>query len=146
MPTDTLYITNNGNAVATQIVAAGDGNTLIANNGPNTVWIGDTNAIQPADGSGVVALSPNSTYAVDGKSAMYAIVAVGLPSNIATIAGGLNFFQPVSSITIPTGATSGERIVLNGATGTITGYDSSSTGDTNGITFVIAPNGIFMYT
>lgn len=138
MPTDTIQITNP--SPATVIVAAGDGPTLIGNSGPNTVWIGDNSSIQSSDGNGVVPLTAQSTYAVDGKNDVFGTVASGLPTTVFTIAGGQNFFQPVSSITLPTGATSGERIVINGLTGTITGF-----GPTGRVTYVISPLGIFMY-
>jgi hypothetical protein len=143
MPTDSLQVSNS--PAATQLVTAGDGPTLIANAGPNTVWIGDYNTIQYTDGSGVVPLTPNSTYAASGQADVYATAAPGLPSTVYTIAGGLNFFQPVTSITLPTGATSGERIVLNGLTGTITGYNSTSEGPTSGVAFIISPAGMFFY-
>lgn len=42
------------------------------------------------------------------------------------------------TLTIPTGATSGQRIVIDGTTGTITGYDSTDT-----VTFTITPTGGF---
>jgi hypothetical protein len=43
-------------------------------------------------------------------------------------------------LVIPFGATSGQRIVLNGSTGTITGYRSN-----NRIAYVINGNGLFFY-
>lgn len=86
-----------------------------------------------------VELDPQSSTSMDGSRTIYASGVMGA-GPLQVVPGGSNFFQVLSSLTIPFGATSGERIVINGATGTITGY-----GPTDRVTFVIAPNGIFMY-
>jgi hypothetical protein len=137
--TDT--ITFGPGPVARQVVAEGDGDTLIINQGPATVFFGGSNAIRSTDASGIVPISPNSYFGVNGKSDLYACVASGDTANLEIITGGLNFFLPVTSLTIPYGAT-GQRIVINppGFPGSIVGYNPGGL-----IQFVISPNGYLIY-
>jgi hypothetical protein len=122
--TDTILV--GPNPVATLVVSSGDSETLIVNTGPATAFFGDTNAIRSSDGNGIVAVSPNSYFAVTGENDLFACVAPGTIANLNVISGGLNFFLPVTSLTIPFGATTGTRIVLDGTTGNIEIFDSTN--------------------
>jgi hypothetical protein len=66
MPTDTILVNNL--SVATLLVPAGSGPTLVVNNGPGTLYTGDSNSIQWSDGQGVVPLAPGSYIAVSGEN------------------------------------------------------------------------------
>ena len=127
-------------AVATQVVAAGDGETLVINTGPGTVFFGDNNAIRAADATGVVPISPLSYMSVTGEKDLYACVFSGQRANLNVISGGLNFFLPLTSLTIPYGAT-GARVVINPPSdpGAIVGYD-----DVGNVTFVLDSNGMIV--
>jgi len=81
-------------AVATQIVAAGDGPTLIFNAEPTTVYLGDHNTIQWNDGSDVIALAGRAAFSVNGKQSLYACVQPGTIGSIITIQGGLANYLP----------------------------------------------------
>lgn len=96
----------------------------------NNVAVGDTNAVP---------LGPQSTVTMNGSRSIYAVAASGTKSMIV-LPGGGSFFQRLLSLTLPTGATSGERITLNGSTGTITGYAADGS-----MTFNLAPFGFFFY-
>jgi hypothetical protein len=98
MPTNTILVDNK--TVATQLVSAGDGPTLVFNNGPNTLWVGDDNTIQWDDGSGVIPVPAGSTYSVDGQSDHFGTAEPGSPTTVYTILGGQTFFQPLSSFTV----------------------------------------------
>jgi hypothetical protein len=137
--TDT--ITFGPGPVARQVVAEGDGDTLVINQGPATVFFGGSNAIRATDAGGIVAITANSYFAVNGESDLYACVASGDTANLEIISGGLNFFLPVTSLTIPYGAT-GQRIVINPPAfpGSIVGYNPAGL-----IEFVISPNGYLLY-
>jgi hypothetical protein len=137
--TDTIGL-GPGN-VATQVVAEGDGETLVINNGPANVFFGDTNSIQATDANGIVTITPNSYFAVTGEADLFACVASGTQSNLSVISGGLNFFLPVTSLTIPFGAT-GQRIVINPPAfpGSIVGYNNAGL-----IEFIISPSGYLIY-
>jgi hypothetical protein len=128
-------------AVATKVVSEGDGETLIINTGPSNVFFGDTNSIQAGDSIGIVPVTPNSYFAVSGDANLFACVAAGTHANLNIISGGLNFFLPVTSLTIPYGAT-GQRIVINPPTfpGSIVGYDAQGR-----VEFIISPQGFFLY-
>lgn len=92
--TDTITILPN--MTATLIVAAGDGPTLVNNPGPNTVFLGDNNAIRATDASGIVALNANGYINVDGQSDLFATVAGTTVQILNILSGGLNFFSPPS--------------------------------------------------
>jgi hypothetical protein len=128
-------------AVATQVVAEGDGETLVINTGPATVFFGDNNAIRALDGSGVVPISPLSYLSVTGEKDLYACVLTGQRAALNVITGGLNFFLPLTSLTIPYGST-GQRIVINPPAfpGSIVGYNPAGL-----IEFIISPNGYLIY-
>ena len=127
--------------VARQVVAEGDGDTLIINQGPDTVFFGGNNAIRATDASGIVPIGANSYFGVNGKSDMFGCVAAGKTASLQIISGGLNFFLPVTSLTIPYGAT-GQRIVINDPAfpGSIVGYNPAGL-----IEFIISPNGYLIY-
>lgn len=137
----TSVITFTGNPVAQQIVDEGDGETLIINQGPATVYFGDDNAIRASDTFGVVPITANSYFAVNGEKSLYACVVQGDTANLQVISGGLNFFLPVTSLTIPYGAT-GQRIVINPPAfpGSIVGYNPAGL-----IEFIISPSGYLIY-
>lgn len=92
--TDTIQI--GPNVTATQVINAGDGNTLVSNNGPATVYFGDTNAIRAADASGVIPVTSGGYFTVDGKSDLFACVVPGTTAQLSLLAGGLNFFAPTN--------------------------------------------------
>lgn len=96
----------------------------------NNVGIGAQNAVP---------LGPQSSVSMDGSRTIYANAPVGT-TPMLVLPGGGSFFQRFTSITIPTGATSGPRIVINGLTGTITGYGADGT-----VSFIITPTAILMY-
>jgi hypothetical protein len=122
--TDTILV--GPNPVATLVVSEGDGETLIVNTGPSNAFFGDTNAIRSSDGNGIISVSPNSYFAVTGENDLFACVAPGTTANLNVLSGGLNFFLPVTSLTIPFGATTGTRIVLDGTTGNIEIFDATN--------------------
>ena len=126
--------------VARQIVTEGDGDTLIINQGPSTVFFGGNNSIRATDAGGIVPITANSYFAVNGKSDLYACVASGTTANLDIISGGLNFFLPLVSLTIPYGST-GARIVINPPDdpGAIVGYDGAGN-----VTFVIDSTGLLV--
>lgn len=137
--TDTIAV--GPGTVARLIVSEDDGPTLVINTGPGTVFFGASNAIRSTDGNGIVPITPNSYFAVDGKSDLYACVAAGDSANLSLISGGLNFFLPLTSLTIPYGAT-GTRITINPPDhpGSIVGYNAAGL-----IQFIISPNGYLIY-
>lgn len=137
--TDTTLI--GPGVVAKQIVGEGDGLTLIINSGPSVVFFGDNNAIRFDDASGVVPITPNSYFGVTGDRDLYACVQPGTTSSLSIISGGLNFFLPLTSLTIPYGST-GERIVINPSAfpGSIVGYNAA-----NAVEFIISANGYLLY-
>ena len=92
--TDTIQVVPN--MTATLIVAAGDGPTLVNNPGPNTIFLGDNDAIRYTDASGIVALNANGFINVDGSSDLFATIAPGQVQTLNVISGGLNFFSPPS--------------------------------------------------
>lgn len=127
--------------VAKLIVAEGDGLTLVINSGPSVVFIGGNNSIQATDASGVVPITPNSYFGVTGDRDLYACVAAGTTASLSIISGGLNFFLPLTSLTIPYGST-GERIVINPPAfpGSIVGFNAA-----NAVEFIISANGYLLY-
>jgi hypothetical protein len=137
--TDTVSV--GPGTVARLIVAEGDGDTLVINTGPSTVFFGSNNAIRATDASGIVPITPNSYFGVNGKTDLYACVSSGQSANLNIISGGLNFFLPLSSLTIPYGST-GERIVINPPAypGSIVGYNAA-----NAVEFIISANGYLLY-
>lgn len=106
--------------------------------GTNPIYLGYSSSLQIGAGN-TIELDPQSSTNMDGSRTIYAVGVLGA-GPLQVIPGGSNFFQQFSSLTIPLGATSGTRIVINGLTGTITGYNAL-----NKVTFIIAPNGIFFY-
>jgi len=137
--TDTVAV--GPGTVARLIVGEGDGDTLVINTGPATVFFGSHNAIRANDASGVVPITPNSYFGVNGESDLYACVASGQFAELSIISGGLNFFLPLTSLTIPYGST-GERITINPPEfpGSIVGYNAA-----NAIEFIISSNGYLLY-
>jgi len=97
MPTDTIVI-NPNRAVATQLVAAGDGPTLIVNSDlENTVYLGNNDGIHAGDPNGVVPLGPNGSVSVDGKLDFYGVIAnTSTPVTVYTIAGGTSNFLGIT--------------------------------------------------
>lgn len=92
--TDTVTVYSG--RTATLLVEAGEGPTLLNNPGPNTVYLGDDNAIRATDNSGIVPLTANGFLNVDGQSDLFAITATGQVQAINKISGALNFFSPPS--------------------------------------------------
>lgn len=104
----------------------------------NPVYLGYQNNIQIGGGN-TIPLSPQSSIPLDGSRTIYAIALAGTQP-LLVIPGASSFFQRLSSLTIPTGATSGERIVINGTTGSILGFNAAGEED-----FAITPVGFFFY-
>jgi hypothetical protein len=96
----------------------------------NNVDIGASNAAP---------LGPQSSISMNGARTIYANALKGTAAMLV-LPGGGSFFQRITKITIPTGATTGARIVIDGTTGTITGYDVNGE-----ISFIISPTVILMY-
>ena len=88
-----------------------------------------------------MAITPNSYFAVTGELDLFACVAQGTFATLNVISGGLNFFLPVTSLTIPFGAT-GQRITINPPAfpGSIVGYNNAGL-----IEFIISPSGYLIY-
>lgn len=93
-------VTVRSGPVATLIVQAGDGPTLIQNPGPNTVYLGDDDSILPSDATGIVPFGTNGSLTVDGSSSLYGITLSGQTQALTLISGGLNFFSPPSVPTL----------------------------------------------
>lgn len=90
---------------ATEIMQAGESATLIQNSDlNNNVYLGDTNAANPADISNVVPLSPQSYIVLDGSRDVWGVCDSGKTALIYKMPGGVAFFQ--SGIT-------GESIIIN---------------------------------
>ena len=104
----------------------------------NTVYLGYQPNIAVGGGN-TIPLAPNSSIPLDGSRTIYAIAVSGTKA-LLVIPGASSFFQRLTSITIPTGATSGARIVIDGVAGTITAFDS-----TGEVSFIITPTAILMY-
>jgi hypothetical protein len=90
---------------AAQLVSAGQGTTLIANNDPLfTMWIGNSNAISASSGitTPSIPLSAGSSLVVDGKSDVFAIADPSATNAIQAIVieGGLSFFQPFTELVV----------------------------------------------
>jgi hypothetical protein len=98
----------------------------------NTVTVNYRNDVQ-VGASNAVPIGPQSSVTMDGSRTLYANAPNGTAAMIV-IPGGGNFFQRLVSLTIPTGATTGARVVINGATGTITGYNAA-----NQVVYVLSP-------
>jgi hypothetical protein len=91
----------------------------------NTIYLGDADSILPADPNRTTPLGPNASVVVDGSTDTYAICAGNQTALLNIIPGGVNFFLPVVSLTIPFGATTGARITLDGIRGAIFVYDTA---------------------
>jgi hypothetical protein len=97
---ETVTVTGNG-AVATQLVAAGDGITLISNSDPaNTIYLGDDNSASPSDTSNVIPLAPTQFLVVDGTRDVFAMCIAGQTANVYLIPGGMSFFQLITKLVI----------------------------------------------
>lgn len=119
---------------ATLLVTAGQGATMLINNDPlATLWLGDSNAILPADPgttTGVVPILAGQSLVVDGNRDVYGIADATASNQIEVlvIEGGLSFFQPISSLVVQG---IGSRILIyNGqaGAGNLVGSWSSSDG------------------
>jgi hypothetical protein len=92
MATDT-YIVSAKTTVATQIVWAGEGPTLVANTSlTGTFWISESNAANVNDTQGIVPIGPNGSVVVDGTRDFFAITNSVTPVEISCIAGGMSTF------------------------------------------------------
>lgn len=115
-----------GSTTATLLNPPGSACLILNNDQNNTIWIGDTNTIKASDPNGVIPLPANSSVVVDGSTATYGICASGQSALALVVPGGINFFLPVVSLTLPFGKTTGRRIVLNGANGTIEVFNAAN--------------------
>lgn len=115
-----------GSGVVASLLNGAGSACLILNDDPaNTIWIGDNNSIQANDQRNVVPLPPSSSVVVDGTTDTYGICSTGQSALALVVPGGLNFFLPVVSLTLPFGKTTGARIVMDGGRGAIFVYDST---------------------
>lgn len=112
--------------VATQIISAGDGPTLITNTDlNNTVFLGDTDSIKATDPQGINPLGPNGSVSVDGKNDLFVVNGNATPVVVATLTGGLSNFLGITqgggALAIPAirspnfGPTTGWEILQNGS-------------------------------
>lgn len=91
----TSIITVYSGPTATLIVPQGT-TSLVNNPGPNTVYLGNSNAIRATDSYGVVPLTANGYVNVDGSQDLYGITATGQTQSLNVLDGGINFFSPPS--------------------------------------------------
>lgn len=78
----------------TQLVAAGDSPTLIANTDVNNVvWLGDDVGLVAGRPDSTVSLSPLSWLVVDGMEDVFAITNAGIVVAVEVIQHGLSYFQ-----------------------------------------------------
>lgn len=127
---DVLPISASGPS-GTLVVGPDDGPTLIINlDQNNTVFLHNGVSFTTVDQSGIFPLAPNQSLVIDPSTSeglsVYAITVSGQTANLGVVPGGTHFFQPTSKLTIPTGATTGERIEIDGTNGTITMFDNSN--------------------
>lgn len=100
-------------ALATQLVEAGQGSVLLYNQDPtNSVLLGDDNAVLANDQSGVAPLGPKSSIVFDGSKDVFATVAPGATANVASYPSALQFTQatiitPLAQIGSLTGSPAG---------------------------------------
>lgn len=92
----TATITVTGGTTATQLVRAGDPPTMISNPGPNTIYLGDNDAIRATDSTGVIPLGGAGLVNVDGSKDLFGICATGQTQIVYALSGGINFFSPPS--------------------------------------------------
>lgn len=103
------------------------GPTLVTNlDSSITVYLHTGHGFASSDQSGLFPLAPGSTVVIDNDVPTYGTCQPGLSANVGIIPGGVHFFAPTSRITIPTGATTGRRIVIDGTAGTITMYSTAN--------------------
>lgn len=96
--TQTIYLSGaNPIPTATLLVPGNGVPSLVYNNGPNSVWIGDSNAIIPNEWK-VIPLSINTMVNVNGDNDLYGVVLPGLPATVYVLPGGINFFAPSQGI------------------------------------------------
>lgn len=91
----TSNITVYSGPTATLVVPEGTP-ALVNNPGPNTVYLGDNNAIRATDSFGVIPLAANGYVNVDGSADLYAITSPGQTQTVNVLGGGINFFSPPS--------------------------------------------------
>lgn len=137
---------------AAQLVSAGQGTTLLANNDPAfTLWIGDSFAISANSGGALastssVPLTAGSSVVVDGKSDVFGIAdpTATNPISVVVVEGGLSFFQPFTELIVQ-GATA-RILIYSGIAmlGTLIGSWAAVAGvDIYGNTY---PQGLFVAT
>jgi hypothetical protein len=115
----TAIVSVGSGPVATQLVAAGDGPTLVTNPGPNSVYVGDTDSIRASDGYGVVPLASSGYINVDGVSDLYGITMPGQIQSVNLISGGLSYFSPSPPVDTSALATAANQVTGNNAINTV---------------------------
>lgn len=101
---------------ASQLVAAGDGPTLISNGDPaNTIFLGDNPSFTVGIDS--VPLAPTQFVAVDGQRDVYGETAQGLTATVYIIPGGISFFQLLRRLIIEADIASSGLFVYSGPPG-----------------------------
>lgn len=99
---------------AAQLVAAGDGPTLISNADPaNTVYLGDNPSF--TIGIDAVPLAPTQFVAVDGQHDVYGETGQGQTATVYLIPGGISFFQLLRRLIIEADIASSGLFVYSGA-------------------------------
>lgn len=154
MPTDTIVIQPN-RAVATQVVYAGEGPTLVKNADLiNTVFLGDDDSIKPGDPNGVIPLGPNASVTVDGTRDLFAVNGNPAAVTVITLSGGLSNFlgltQGQGSLAIPSVFSPNFITGVSGWTikqdGSAEFNNLSIRGTFFGLNFILNSSGLFFYS
>jgi len=152
MPTTTIQVAPA--SVATLLVSAGDGPTLVTNTDlVNSIVIGDSEGIKYTDGYGIVTLGPNGSVAVNGDNDLFAGPVGNVSVAVALVAGGMSNFlgltQGGGSLVLPS-------IHSPGFTAGVTGWSINKDGSAEfnnltirgtffGTDFIINSTGLFFY-
>jgi hypothetical protein len=129
MPTTTYQIRGGASVAATQVIEAGDGQTLVWNQSQTvTIFIGDVNTIQLTDTSGIVAIGPNGAVTFDGNTDKFVITGSTSPVPVATILGGADVSGNVNAFvtgTVNVTSISG-TVSVTGSSVTVSGEVSTA--------------------
>lgn len=154
MATDTITV-NPNTTVAVQVVAAGDGPTLVINTSLTlTVYLGDTDGIRATDASGIMPLGPNGSVTVNGQNDLFVVNGNSTPVTIATLTGGTSTFlgltEGMGNLAIP--SVQSPNFVTN-----VSGWQVDQNGNAQfnnltlrgtffGTDFIINSAGMFLYS
>lgn len=108
MATDTITVSNL--TTATLLVPAGAGPTLVVNNGPGILYVGDDNSIRWNDGGGVIPLAAGATFAVSGDNDFFGTPAPASNAALGIVQSSITLNSLTPSFANPT--TPGNTIVV----------------------------------